>query len=294
MPGAVCASFCQTSVSPMGEPLIGLIPEGPTMDRESPHRSTRDRAAARKRAAAQLPHEEVWQLLPWLANGSLAGGELEGVLDHLKICGTCRDELRFLPELRFVVEQADPPDAGPAPRPEALLERIERWEAGRDSGRESPTMGSEPRLQDGWIHRSSERVREWLAGPWGPPLALGQTLLLLVFMGLSVPRWTGAGVESPPAGSFHTLSQEPAAEGGVSAPEGARLRLVFDQGLREHELRSLLHGLGGVIVAGPNTVGAYTVRLGDVVDDELHPELLRELRQNPAILLAEPVAGNGP
>ena len=48
----------------------------------------------------ELAHETAWDLLPWLAQGNLEGRELRATLDHLKSCAVCREELRYLPELR--------------------------------------------------------------------------------------------------------------------------------------------------------------------------------------------------
>ena len=38
-------------------------------------------------------HDQVWALLPWYVNQTLAGDELQLVEMHLKVCIPCRSEL---------------------------------------------------------------------------------------------------------------------------------------------------------------------------------------------------------
>jgi anti-sigma factor RsiW len=45
-------------------------------------------------------HREAQEVLPWLANGSLAGAELERVQAHLHACADCRADLALLHTLR--------------------------------------------------------------------------------------------------------------------------------------------------------------------------------------------------
>lgn len=261
------------------------------MDQEIPRHANREDADSPMSSIEPLAeavqfHDEVWQLLPWLANGSLEGSELVAVLDHLKVCETCREELLFLPELRFLVEQTDSLDDGPAPRPEALLERIERYEAKRDPGSMPSSTSRRSRPIVG-LGRPGSWLSGWLAGPWGPPVALGQTLLLILFVVFAWLRPFGLGPDPDATQGFETLSQEQP-RGPRSTVEGAaKLRLVFDGELSERELRILLQGIDGTVVDGPNTVGAYTVRLGST---ELG-DILSRLRQHPGVVLAEAVVG---
>lgn len=48
------------------------------------------------------------ELLPWYANGTLAGAELEAVEAHLRGCARCRAEVELLGELREKVKQSAP------------------------------------------------------------------------------------------------------------------------------------------------------------------------------------------
>jgi anti-sigma factor RsiW len=45
------------------------------------------------------------ELLPWYANGTLAGEEKQRVEDHLRECAQCRQELAWLQQLRAQIKQ---------------------------------------------------------------------------------------------------------------------------------------------------------------------------------------------
>ena len=53
-------------------------------------------------------HAEAQHLLPWLANGTLSGTELERVQAHVKACATCRADLAALHMLRAAGTGAAP------------------------------------------------------------------------------------------------------------------------------------------------------------------------------------------
>lgn len=80
----------------------------------------------------EMTHGEVESLLPWYANGALEGAELRAVAKHLEQCDACRDELKFLGDVRAVLrisaaaEQPAPimRNAGFASLPSELQARI--------------------------------------------------------------------------------------------------------------------------------------------------------------------------
>lgn len=51
----------------------------------------------------EMTHGEVESLLPWYANGALEGAELRAVAEHLEQCEACREELKFLGDVRAVL-----------------------------------------------------------------------------------------------------------------------------------------------------------------------------------------------
>ena len=113
-------------------------------------------------------------------------------------------------------------------------------------------------------------------------LVVGQAAAIAAL--LAALLWPAAG--NPPAGGYQTLS-DPAS----AAPTHLALRLVFDERATEVEMRRLLESIGAQIVAGPNTVGAYTVRVdGDAAEAAGRAELLQRLRGEPLIRFAEAVS----
>ena len=73
---------------------------------------------------------EAWRLLPWLANDTLEGEEMERLIDHLKRSPRCRKELLFLSELRYAVEMSAQDSLEvPETRLGALMDRIDAHES---------------------------------------------------------------------------------------------------------------------------------------------------------------------
>jgi hypothetical protein len=82
-------------------------------------------------------------------------------------------------------------------------------------------------------------------------------------------------------GRYITLGARPAALGN--------LVVSFEPGTPERELRRILQVSGARIVDGPTDVGAYVL---SVPAAQAEPALQR-LRAEPAVTLAEPLAGDG-
>ena len=170
------------------------------------------------------------------------------------------------------------PDRGPTRAPSAarlsrLLARIDAIEATR----------AEP---GGW--RAQLRVglgnlRDRLQGTPTPArwalVAQGALVVLLVAANL----WQMA-LSSGPA--YHTL----ASGGGQPGRAQAQIRVIFGEETAEREIRALLEGVGGRIVDGPSTMGAYTVQVPvpAAAEDRL-ALVLDRLRAHPQVRLAEPV-----
>ena len=71
----------------------------------------------------KIEPEHPEELLPWYANGTLAGEELQAVEDHLRNCAQCRQELAWLQQLRQQIKHIHAPESSPGELARARLMR---------------------------------------------------------------------------------------------------------------------------------------------------------------------------
>ena len=185
---------------------------------------------ARLEVESQSVDLDVWRLLPWLANGTLEGPELECVLDHLKTSERCREELLFLSELRSAVETANEDRLEVREeRLSGLMKRIDIHELQQGTQQGTSSAG---RITAHWMARAAA-VALLAAALWW---------------------WNSAGGPGDMPGrsaQFQTLSADRAVapvEDSVAA--GPWLRLIPAPGMTEEELRHLVLELDAEIVAG--------------------------------------------
>ncbi len=210
-------------------------------------------------------HREAAELLPWLVNGTLEGGERERVERHVTQCVACRRDLDAARALQAAVasEERDPAVTDGLAR---LRARLGEEEAGLGVGRLWRLLGQ------GW-----DQAPAWARGVLVAQLAL----VLLLASALVVPLLPG---RSAPA-LYHTLGDAPP----VAFSRGA-LVVVFRGERPEHEIRRSLLRVDARIVDGPSSVGAYTVE----VPDGRQQAALALLRTDPAVAFAEPVPAQAP
>jgi hypothetical protein len=112
-------------------------------------------------------------------------------------------------------------------------------------------------------------------------LVVGQAAAIAAL--LAVLLWPAA---SGAPGSYQTMSDR----GRAEPTDAVVLRVMFDEQATEVELRVLLESIDAQIVAGPNSAGAYTLRLGrEAVEGRTLTNLLERLRGDPLIRFAESV-----
>lgn len=195
-------------------------------------------------------HEDCFELLPWYLNQTLDASEHRAVEAHLEDCAACRNEAVFLEELQSSARVVTQPPV--RDRLDEVLSRI----------------GS-PKIV---AIRASPPVR-WLV--------VGQAAAIVAL--LAILLWP---VADAPSGGYQTLSDL----GRAEATDAVLLRVVFDERATEVDLRGLLESIDAQIVAGPNTAGAYTLRVGgSAVDGRAPAKLLERLRGDPLVRFAEPV-----
>jgi hypothetical protein len=204
------------------------------------------------------PHAETRLLLPWLANGTLEGRELERVQAHLEACPACREELAIECDLRAGRQEA--PGLCAQRAFAGLLPRLGVQE----------TRGGRPGRWAGLAAANDARWLRFLAAA-----QFGVLVVLGVALGLTLAR--------PDAGqaSYRTLGAQPAAR--------ADIVVRFDPATPERELRRVLQASGARVVDGPSATGAWVLSTTPAGTGPA----LRRLRAEPAVTLAEPLAIEG-
>lgn len=219
------------------------------------------------------PHEEIEALLPWYANGTLTPAETATVERHLAQCPACRADLEQCHALATAVRD-NAESWQPAPGGfDRLMAEIDRLEP-----KPTPAKTRSPRLL--------QRIRDWLGATPNPvrwTLALESMAVAALLLVVALPMLRTA----PEYETLSSGAEQPAAS-------GPRLHVVFADSATVGEIRQLLRGIDGNIVAGPTALGVYTVALprGERPEQQLASALTR-LRARSQVRLAEPVAGGG-
>jgi hypothetical protein len=213
-------------------------------------------------------HEDTRMLLPWYANGTLSGEELQRVRLHIGACLVCRQELTGLQRQVESIGLHDQPAAPPEQSFARLMQRIKSEDRQRthtfDSGRVSGLVNS-------LRQRLSVRPPVW---------AVSLLLLATVTGGMFLYR----DFPQPPA--YRTLSDTP----GQFEGTGRILRVVFDGSLSLDDFHNLLRECGVTINGGPNSAGAYTLQ---TLAKDKAPNALACMRSKPVVRFAEPVMMRG-
>jgi len=203
-------------------------------------------------------HREAQEALPWLANGTLGGTELERVQAHVKTCAACRTELASLHTLRAV---------GPGPAPQfdvdgALARLLPQLDVPALPGAPLP-------VARGWRARLAANDARWLR------VAVAAQCCAIAVLGALLLH--PADRIDAEAGAYRVL--------GAGQGKGAALVVTFKPDTPERELRRIVLAGGARIVGGPTVTGAWL--LGT---DEVPAALAARLRTEPAVVLAEPLA----
>ena len=237
----------------------------------SPHS---DRVTAR--------HAEAQDVLPWLANGTLAGAELERVQAHVETCADCRADLAALRTVRAAgpALQLDPDlDVDPNRALARLLPRLDDAVAVDDDSALPACAPSEvqpaaaaPGLLQRWRDRFAANDGAWLRAAVAAQCGVIAVLAVL----LARPA-----AHTDTADAYRVL-------GAGGANGAARLVVTFRPDTPERELRRIVRASGGRIVGGPTVTDAWLIG----ADGQAAPVLAR-LRAEPAVTLAEPLTMDG-
>jgi hypothetical protein len=182
-------------------------------------------------------HEEVWLLLPWLANGRLSPAERDLAEEHVRRCDECERELRGQHLMCGAFTEPDRVTYAPGPSFRKLMDRIDR-----DAGTKKATQPARAAAARSWVARLGS------VSLWRPPgLAWAASFLLLFAitgMVATVYRW------SEPV--YRTVTDTPAVTPNV-------LHVALDRSLTIADVEELLRTSGARIVEGPGNTGIFGV-----------------------------------
>lgn len=190
--------------------------------------------------AEDYSHADAWLMLPWLANGRLAGAERLRVEEHVRGCALCAREVALQRRLCEVLTEPERVTYAPGPSFRKLMDRID----GR-AARRPP----EPR---------AARLRRFVAtgaAAWRPPgLAWAASVLLAIgFLGfgaITTYRW------AQPRYVTYTAEPRP---GPAAATSTAVLHIAFIPSISIGEMGDALNRAGARIIEGPDTTGIFGV-----------------------------------
>ena len=231
-------------------------------------------------------HQQILLLLPWYLNQSLQHNERQQVKSHLRSCMLCNRELVALRKLAAAVKQSSDLDVAAQASFARLREKLQTADPVRQKPAPSnnqPTLvlfkkraNAAPGLSGNSANRPNRFLR--LSGSTVTRFAIAASMLLAM-----MPLIMQNG-RSPATTDYYTLS---AAK--PESPAGTQLRVVFSKALPDAGIDSLLEKIHGQLVEGPNSVGAYTVRLGADKNSQDLTAAVALLRNQQNVLLVEPV-----
>jgi len=216
---------------------------------------------------AAARHEECWQLLPWLANGRLAGSERLLVEEHLRDCVACVHELSVQRLLCQTLSAPERVTYTPGPSFRKLLERLDA-EPQRLSAAATLTARGTPRRA------------------WRSPALAWAASLLVVLAGATL--WVTAQRWSQPRYATYTAS-EPATAGV--------LHIALAPSLSIAEAGTLLQAAGARIVQGPDASGVLGVAPAGAPRAQNSQQLrvlAGRLRADPRVRWIEPLPASDP
>lgn len=278
------------------------------------------------RLEASDPHESAAQLIPWLVNGTLSGGEADWLRAHLEGCEACRRDFDAERRLYESIRSDGTVVLSGEPALEKLLARIEADEyaaAARTAPAEPDAADAESRtpcIGHGTPAPALEpsdngsRRRPWQRGNeprrlgqrtrWRGPTAVRWLTAAVVFealaLGIGAWSWRSAGLEgaaaepAPARGAAVRQGAAPYRTLATPAPRygaGARVRVVFRSGLSLDQLQRLLQSVGAHIVDGPTDARVFTLGFAEPLSHGVLDARVAKLRADPDVLLAEPASG---
>jgi hypothetical protein len=225
-------------------------------------------------------HEDVWLLLPWLANGRLSTEEREMAEEHVRQCAACEKELALQLRMCDAFAQPDRVVHAPGASFRKLMDRIESDSA--QNVDTSEVVPAQPSPEPSLIHRLSH------VSLWRPPgLAWAASFLLLFGMtGILINQWASKVYVT------HTDSS-------IVSPNV--LHIAVDRSLPIGQVDDLLRSGGARLVEGPDSTGYLGVTPVGIVEGQTPTgsankqlrSLSARLRADRRVLWVQPLADEG-
>ncbi len=224
-------------------------------------------------------HQEVWLLLPWLANGRLAPVEREKADAHVKHCSECQRELSLQQLIHGAFTEPDRVTYAPGPSFRKLMARID---GDGKAARIPPPRTRMAAVR--WLNRLGH------VSLWRPP-GLAWAASFLILFGITGMVVTAYRLSAP---TFRTVTDAPAVTPNV-------LHIALDRSLPIGEVEELLRDGGARIVEGPGTTGVLGVMPVGIVPGQTSASsanrqlraLSARLRTDPRVLWVQPLADEG-
>jgi hypothetical protein len=236
-------------------------------------------------------HEDVWLLLPWLANGRLAPAERELADEHVRQCERCERELALQHLMCHAFTEPDRVTYAPGPSFRKLMDRIDGDAKAGDGekinqaigkpGKASPQRSRQPAAQ-------SLTARLGHVSLWRPP-GLAWAASFLILFGLTGTMVTAYRWLEP----VYKTRSDP-----TSAVTPNVLHIALDRSLPIGEVEEVLRTGGARIVEGPGNTGILGVTPVGVIAGQTSASsankqlraLSARLRTDPRVLWVQPLA----
>jgi len=227
-------------------------------------------------------HHQIQLLLPWYINKSLGQDEQQQVKNHLRICNLCRREILLLRKLAAAVNQPSDLDVAAEAsfaglRGQLHAAYLTREKSVPSNNQTRPVLSRKP-VNTAPSQLGNHARPSNFKGFKVTHFAIAASMLLAI-----IPLVMQYG-RLPATPDYYTLS---AAK--PESPTGTKLSIVFSKSLLTADMDLLLEKINGQLVEGPNSVGAYTVRLGADQNSEELTAVVALLRNQQNVLLVEPV-----
>lgn len=212
--------------------------------------------------AQESAHVQAWELIPWVLNGSADAAQCQRLEAHLRECADCREEMHFQQLLLQGMQQAaEAQDESMDADADAALRRF--W--AQDQAPVEPA----PLAKKG--------RRRFLGLDWPRAMVAG-LLLQAVALGLLWQRYAGV------AHDYQVLSQ-PAVQAAGLVPS---IRFVPAPQMALGDLQALLQRHRLLLVQS-SAEGQFFGLAPSADARQSVPELVKALRAEPGVLLAEPL-----